>query len=155
MSRKRCHRRPREARTPTLVALAIVPELEIAERLALQAFVEGRADTEAFDTLADVRDMLTLAAGSVEGVGAICELGYVALANIKDRAEETSVLEATDDEIQALQALVDFACDWWRRQAGTVYATAYNRLREERKNQARARAQFSSSIASPITTRNV
>jgi len=141
MSRKRSNRRPREARTPTLIALAIVPELEIAERLALQAFAEGRADTESFDVLADVRDMLTLAAGSVDGVGAICELGYVALANIKDRAGETGVLEATEDEMQALQALVDFACDWWPRQAGTVYADAYNRLRDARKNQARARAE--------------
>jgi hypothetical protein len=105
--RKRCRRTIRREAAPTVVAYYLNPEVSIQERMAVVALRLGTATVSHFDVLADCRDMLTLAAceKNDESTMAICELGLVALENIKARYREINRIGASGDEIQALQAL--------------------------------------------------
>jgi hypothetical protein len=124
MTRKK--RIPRPARCPTLVALQISPEVEITERMAYQAFVDGWADKHKFNVLADCRDLLTLAASSRDDkpVMAVCDVAGIALDNIKDRYLQLNKFGATGEELKALRALLDVSSDWWKRQSGNLFAEA-------------------------------
>ena len=106
---------PRPARCPTMVALAISPEVETTELMAVLLFRNGTADKGQFNILADCRDLLMLAAHEKRdaGVQAVCELAGVALLNIKDRYLEKERMGATGEELKALQALVDISRDFF------------------------------------------
>lgn len=123
MKRKRISR---PIRVPTLVALHLAPEVELTERLALEAFLQGRAGTHDFNVLADVRDLLCLAANERNDreVLAVGELAGIALLNIKDRYTRTRRFGCTADERAALVALVEVSGDWWRMQGGGLFYDA-------------------------------
>lgn len=130
MSKPRKKYRPRPARAPMLVIRQTIPELGIAERMAVEAFAGGWATSDQFDVLADCRNILMLAAAEKadkDGT-AIAELGLVALQNIKDREQEKGRFGATGEEIKALRALVEFSDDFWNRQPGTAYSRHYDAL---------------------------
>ena len=93
--RKHCKRVHRREAAPTMVAYYLNPEVSIQERMAV--------------------DEATLA---------ICEVGLVALENIKARYLEKGRIGATGDELQALQALVDVSEDFWKRQGGGMFIEA-------------------------------
>lgn len=131
MSRKRCKRNPVLASIPVVVSAFVTPRHETSERLALVAFRDGTAGTDEFDTLANCRDLLALA-DTKNTANACCELGYIALMNIMDRHKDTGVMQAEPDEMAALEAVVDFSVDWWKRRSGAAYATAYSLLMTER-----------------------
>lgn len=117
---------PRPARCPTLVAMQLAPEVEIAERLAINAFASSTATPTNFNVLADCRDLLAIAAnmrGDAD-TGAVCELGHIALSNIKDRYLEHQRLGLTGDELQALRAMVEVSNDFWKRQSGELFRRA-------------------------------
>ena len=117
---------PRPARCPTMVALAISPEVETTERMSVLLFRTGAADKGQFNILADCRDLLLLAANEKHdtGVMAVCDLAGVALLNIKDRYIEKNRMGATGEELKALQALVDVSRDFWMRQSGELFRSA-------------------------------
>ena len=117
---------PRPARCPTMVALAISPEVETTELMAVLLFRNGAADKGQFNILADCRDLLMLAANEKHdaGVMAVCELAGVALLNIKDRYLDKQRMGATGEELKALQALVDISRDFWMRQSGEMFRAA-------------------------------
>lgn len=120
-----------------MAAYYLNPEVSIQERMAVVALRLGTATVSHFDVLADCRDMLTLAAceKNDESTLAICELGLVALENIKARYREINRIGASGDEIQALQALVDVSEDFWKRQGGGMFIDAEAAL-------SKARAEF-------------
>lgn len=124
--RKHCKRVHRREAAPTMVAYFLNPEVSIQERMAVVALRLGTAGVSHFDILADCRDMLTLAAceKNDEATLAICEVGLVALENIKARYLEKGRIGATGDELQALQALVDVSEDFWKRQGGGMFIEA-------------------------------
>jgi hypothetical protein len=140
-------RKPRPARCPTMVAMVLAPEVGIIERLALQAFLDGRADLRDFDILADCRDLLTLAAEERHDVQVLgmCETVWVALMNIRDRYLAFGVMAAHDgrDETQneagVLIDMLDVSDDFWRRQGGNLYADANRALDKARGYQREAR----------------
>jgi hypothetical protein len=125
---------PRPIRVPTLVALHLAPEVELTERFALDAFLQGRAQSNDYNVLADVRDLLMLAASEKNDrdVIAACELAGIALLNIKDRHAKTKRFGCTADERAALMALVDVSDDFWRIQGGGLYHDANKALDKAR-----------------------
>lgn len=132
--RKRCRRTIRREAAPTMVAYYLNPEVSTQERLAVVALRLGHATTSHFDVLADCRDMLTLAAAEKNDTQtlAICEIGLIALENIKARYLEVQRIGASGAEIQALQALVDVSEDFWKRQGGGMFIDAEAALRKSR-----------------------
>lgn len=140
--RKRCKRTHRRCAAPTLVAYLLNPEVSTQERMSVEAIRAGWAKTAHFDVLADCRDMLALAAAEKrdEATLVICELGLIALQNIKDRYFERERLGATGDELQALQALVDVSEDFWKRQSGSLFIDAEAALSKARAEYRERRA---------------
>lgn len=136
-------RKPRPVRCPTMVAMMLAPEVELTERMALQAFIGAWAGERQFDVLADVRDLLALAAGEKNDAATLhlCDLAFEALTSIKHRYLKLNKMGATGEELKALRVLVDVSEDFWRRQGGTLYHDANMALdkargfERERKNE--------------------
>lgn len=141
MSRRQ-KRIPRPARCPTMVAMHLAPEVELTERLAIEAFAGGTAETAQFNVLADCRDLLSIAAARKADADttAVCELAYIALANIKDRYLSKNRLGVTGDELHALRALVDVSEDFWKRTSGELFRVANLELDKARGYDRRAAA---------------
>lgn len=133
--RKRCKRTVRRLVAPTIVAMHLNPEVNLQERMAVEAIRAGWADTSHFNVLADCRDMLALAAAEKDDrqTLAVCELGLIALQNLKDRYIEKRRIGATGDELQALYALVDVSEDFWKRQGGGLFIDAEDALSRARE----------------------
>lgn len=140
--RKRCRRTHRREAAPTIVAYYLNPEVSTQERMAVEAIRAGWAKVAHFDVLADCRDMLALAADEKrdQQTLAVCELGLIALQNIKDRYVDRNSLVATGDELQALYALVDVSEDFWKRQPGSLFIDAEAALSRCRAEQRERRA---------------
>lgn len=138
---KKPKRVPRPVRCPTLVALHMAPEVGIGERQSIEAIVGGYATTYHFNVLADARDLLSIGANlrNDHQTAAICELGRIALENIKDRYLAKGRIGASGDELQALRALLDVSDDFWKRQGGQTFLQANQELDRARGYQ-RARA---------------
>lgn len=132
--RKHCKRTIRRQVAPTLVAYLLNPEVSTQERMAVEAIRAGWATTAHFDVLADCRDMLALAAAEKndQQTLAICELGLIALHNIKDRYFAKQRIGASGNELQALYALVDISEDFWKRQSGALFIDAEAALSKAR-----------------------
>ena len=138
--RKHCKRHHRRAAAPTLVAYYLNPEVSTQERMSVEAIRAGWAKTAHFDVLADCRDMLSLAAAEKDDrqTLAVCELGLIALQNIKDRYLAKNRIGATGAELQALYTLVDVSEDFWKRQPGSLFIDAEAAL-------SKARAEYKAS----------
>lgn len=138
--RKHCKRVVRRCAAPTLVAYLLNPEVSTQERMSVEAIRSGWATPAHFDVLADCRDMLALAAAekNERPTLAICELGLIALQNIKNRYLERDRIGASGDELQALQALVDVSEDFWKRQSGSLFIDAEAALSKAREAYRRA-----------------
>ena len=135
--RKRCNRRVREQAAPMLAVMLGVPEMEITERIAVEAFAGGWAVKDHFDRLADCRDILMLAASEKDDKSTLAatELGYIALLAIKERHARTGKFGVSGDELATLRLLVDQSGDFWRRQNGVIFARHYDALKRARKMQ--------------------
>lgn len=135
--KKHCKRRIRSASEPAMVRMHCVPDVEIHERLAIQALRGGWATYNTYRTLADCHGALTIGRkrkGDYSLEGAIKASG-IALLNIFDRMQATGKVGATGDELRALQLLVDTAEDFWRRQSSGALEYAIAALKEVRKRQ--------------------
>lgn len=110
-----------------MVAMLCAPEAEIAERMALEAFVGGWASKDSYDVLVECHTMLTLGAveRKDESALAMARLASVALQNIRDRYAQTERFGISGDELAALREFVEFAQDWWKRQGGGLWERAY------------------------------
>lgn len=138
--RKHCKRSHRRAAAPTLVAYYLNPEVSTQERMSVEAIRAGWAKTAHFDVLADCRDMLALGAAEKKDgqTLAICDLGLIALQNIKERYLAKNRIGATGDELQAIYALVNVSEDFWKRQPGSLFIDAEAAL-------SKARAEYKAS----------
>lgn len=136
--RKRSNRQIRPAEIPCIVMSQIVPEAQIVLLTAMQAFRDGWAEPAHFDCMLDTRDMLLLGArakneeSTLEAARAI----NVALANIRD-SWDNKKFQCSEDELNALQLLVDISNDFWNRQSGHLYHMAYLALKQWRAEQQR------------------
>ena len=95
-------------------------------RQCIEALRGGWATTDHFNVLADCRDMLSLAAAEKrdDAVQAVCDVGFVALDNMKVRYAKLKRIGASGEELQALMALVDVSEDFWKRQSGGLFVDA-------------------------------
>ena len=116
----------------------LAPETQIILLTALNAFRQGWAQPAHFDVMLDTRDLLLLAAKAkkendlVEAARAI----NIALANIRE-SWNGEKFSSSEDELNALQLLVDISNDFWARQSGNLYHMAYNVLKRWRAEQER------------------
>ena len=138
--RKRSKRQVRPAEIPCIVMSHLAHETQIILLTALNAFRQGWAQPAHFDVMLDTRDLLLLAAKAkkendlVEAARAI----NIALANIRE-SWDGAKFSYTDDELNALQMLVDISNDFWARQSGNLFHMAYNVLKRWRVEQERER----------------
>jgi hypothetical protein len=112
------------------------PEPQIMLLTALNAFRQGWAGPPHFDIMLDTRDLLLLAS-KAKKENAIVEAARafnVALANIRE-SWDGSKFSYTDDELNALQMLVDISNDFWARQSGNLFHMAYRALKQWRNDQ--------------------
>lgn len=134
--RKRSKRQVRPAEIPCIVMSHIAPEAQIVLLTALNAFRQGWAGPSHFDVMLDTRDILLLGAKAKkeEDTAEIARAFNLALANIREswNGEKFSF---GDDELNALQMLVDISNDFWHRQSGHLYQVAYLTLKKWRKEQ--------------------
>lgn len=129
--RKGLKRKVRVVRAPAMVALLNAPEVEIAERMALESFLSGWADRDSFDVLVECHTMLAFGAADKQDVDALAviQAGSIALANIRDRHANTNTFGVSGDERSALALMVDYSQGWWRRQGGGLYERCYHNTR--------------------------
>lgn len=131
MSRKRSSYRPRRMAPPMLVNRGICnTEIEARERLTVEAFSGGWANAHHFDTLADMRDCLMLAAAHKDDKDALgmCRAVLVVMDNIRIRHTETRRFGCTGDELHLLRLFVDTYRDFWMRQPVSLYESAVDAL---------------------------
>jgi hypothetical protein len=131
MTRKRSTRKPRPATPPMLVNRGLMDdELQLRERMVVEAFAGGWASTEHFDELADMRNVLTLADAYKldKEAQAMCDAMRIPLANLRERHAKTGRLGVTGDELQMLRAFVEFYRDWWMRRPVNLYLGACDSL---------------------------
>lgn len=122
---------PKPISVPMLINRGLMnDQLELRERMFVEAFSGGWATTDHFDNLADMRDCLMLAASSKndQPVLAMGQAAGVALLNIKDRYSATKRMGATGDELKALRAFVETYKDFWLRQPVSAYEHACDAL---------------------------
>lgn len=127
---------PRPVSAPAMV-LFQTNNLELHERMSVQAMVGGWGSTEHFDNLADCHDLLNLAAADKgdHEVLAACEISGIALLNVKDRYAKLKRFGVTGEERKALELLADTSKDFWARQSGTFFHQTYLALQKMRRYQ--------------------
>ena len=131
MTRKRSTYRPRPVSAPMLVNRGLIDaELEMRERMLIEAFTGGWATTEHFDNLADMRNAMTLAAAHKDDKStlALCDAMRIPMGNLRDRYAATGRLGVSGDELQLLRVFVDTYRDFWMRQPVSLYEQACNEL---------------------------
>lgn len=133
--KKHCYCWVRDSAAPMRAILFGVPEMSISERLAVDAMASDWAQTYQFDRLAECCDLLTRAATEKNDRESLvaCELGLVALTEIKSRHSHTGKFGATGEEIKALRALVDQSEGFWMRQNGVLFKRHYDAMERARK----------------------
>ena len=135
-------RKPRPCAAPTMVLIKTT-NIDVLERLSVDAFAGGWATTDHFDDLADCHDLLNLAAADKrdQAMLAVCELSGIALLNVKDRYAETGRFGVTGEEQKALQLLAATSKDFWSRQSGTFFHSTWTALQKMRCYQREKREQ--------------
>jgi hypothetical protein len=129
--RKRSAYRPRQTTTPMLVNRGLIEqEIETRERMLVEAFAGGWATTEHFDNIADMRNVMTLAAAHKNDQSALnaCEAMRIPMGNLRDRYAQTGRLGVSGDELRMLRAFVDQYRDFWIRQPVKLYLAACDAL---------------------------
>lgn len=131
MTRKRSTYRPRPVSAPMLVNRGLIDaELEMRERMLIEAFTGGWATTEHFDNLADMRNAMTLAAAHQDDKSALalCDAMRIPMGNLRDRYASTGRFGVSGDELQLLRVFVDGYRDFWMRQPVSLYEAACDEL---------------------------
>lgn len=129
--RKRGHRRPRPLTPPMLVNRGLMnDELETRERMLVEAFAGGWADKEHFDSIADMRNVLTLAAAHKDDkqILSICDAMRIPMGNIRERYTQSGRMGVTGDELKLMRVFLDVYRDFWMRQPVKLYEVACEEL---------------------------
>lgn len=134
--RKRSSYRPRPATPPMLVGRGLVnDQLEMKERAIVEAFSGGWAGKDHFDELADMRNVLTLAAAYKDDKQAIgmCDAMRIPMGNIRERFAKTGRMGVTGEEMKLLRVFLDVYRDFWMRQPVALYLMACDELNKAHK----------------------
>lgn len=131
MTRKRSAYHPRPVSAPMLVNRGLIgDELEMRERMIAEAFTGGWATSEHFDNLADMRNVMTLAAAYKNDTQAqeLCSAMRILMANIRERHAKTGKFGVTGEERKFLQVFAEVYRDFWMRQPVKLYEMACDEL---------------------------
>ena len=134
--RKRSAYKPRPACPPMLVSRGLVnEELEIRERMIVEAFSGGWAGESHYDEITDMRNVLTIAADHQhdQSTLAMCHAVRIPMANIRQRYAETKRMGITGDELRLLREFLDCYRDFWMRQSTSMYLMACDALNRAHK----------------------
>jgi len=129
--RKRSTYRPHHVSPPMLINRGLAEsDIETRERMVVEAFSGGWANTDHYDTLADMRSVLVLAAAAKndQSTLAICDAMKIPMANLRERYARHQRFGLTGDELQLLRVFVDQYRDFWIRQPVTLYVDACDGL---------------------------
>lgn len=129
--RKRSIYRPRPKTPPMLVNRGLSEqEIETRERMLVEAFAGGWAGPDHYDGLADMRNVMTIAAAykGDQSALAICNAMRIPMSNMRLRHAETGRLGVTGDELKLLRAFADAYRDFWIRQPVKLYTAACDEL---------------------------
>ena len=119
---------------PTVVAMAMEPQMEFMQRQALASLADAWAGTTQFDELVDCRDFLALGANvkKDDGVQALCDAALAVLLSIRQRFDVTGKITADSGELALLTDLVDVSQDFWGRTSGDFFIKARRAFWEAR-----------------------
>ena len=130
-TRRAGQRIARRIAVPMLINRGLInDDLETRERQFVEAFAGGWATTEHFDSLADMRDCLLLAAAVKHDAQTIlmCRASGIALMNIRDRYDATGRMGVAADELQVMREFCSVYADFWLRQSVGAYEDACEML---------------------------
>lgn len=125
--KKRSTYRPKPVSSPILVERSVcADEIEMHERMLVQAFTCGWATTHHYDRLANMRNVMVLAAHYKKDVPAIkvCETLSIVLANMRDHHAATGKIEASGDELSMICLFADAYRSFWKRQNMNLFKAA-------------------------------
>jgi len=129
--RKQCRRTVRRAVPPMLVNRGLMDgELSMREHQFVEAFSGGWADKEHFDSLTDMRNVLTIAAAHKDDqqMLAMCHAMSIPLQNIRARHAQTGRMGVTGDELRLMREFVEVYRDFWLRQPVSLYEESVDAL---------------------------
>jgi hypothetical protein len=129
--RKRCSRKIRALSAPMLINRGLQnDELEMRERQFVEAFAHGYAEKIHFDSLADMRNVLIIAAAHKDDTKVIelCNAMSIPLQAIRERHAKTGKFGATGEELKMMRAFCGVYKDWWMRQPVSIYEAAVDGL---------------------------
>lgn len=134
--RKRSTYRKRHKSAPMLICRGLVnDELEIRERMAIQAFSEGFATDDSFDTLADMHGVLLLASSTRPETLPLFNYCQKVVApvigNIKSRYLKTEKFGCTGDELKVLRGFVSKYRAFWLGTSLSLYESSVKALQNE------------------------
>ena len=134
--RKSGKRKPIGASAPMLVMRGLVNDtLEVRERMAVQAFSDGWATIQDFDTLADMQGVLLLSGTTSKerqpaATWARETLGAT-LGSIRARYVKTQKMGCNAEELKVLRSFIGRYRDYWLRQPFGLYQAACKQLQVE------------------------
>jgi hypothetical protein len=131
MSRKHTHRRQRPVSAPMLINRGLqTVAIETQERMLVEAFANGWATTEHYDSLVDMRNVLTLDGNHKDDKSAlaICDAMRIPMHNIRERYARTNRMGVAGEELQLLRAFIDYYADFWLRQPVALYEAVCDEL---------------------------
>ncbi len=127
--RKRCRRTVRTPTPPMLVNRGVIEaDLEMRERQFVEAFSGGYATEEHFDAIADLCNVMMIAAIHKNDRQAIamCQAVAIPMANARARYTKTGKMGLSGDELTLLREFVTMYGDFWKRQSVGLYEQACN-----------------------------
>lgn len=129
--RKHARRQPRPCSAPMLIQRGMInDELEMRERQFVEAFAGGYAGKVHFDSLADMRNVLVIAAAHKEDeqVVNLCNTMSIPLQSIRERFARTGKMGASGEELKMMRTFCSVYKDWWLRQPVSLYEQACDGL---------------------------
>jgi uncharacterized protein YukE len=127
--KKHTKRKPIKATAPMLASRYIAnTELELKERMAVTAFSAGFANTQHFDTLLAMTNLMLIAGEERPAMKSYAEKIKAVLENIRIRFQATGKLGVNATELKALREMVDASKAFWNGQSTGYFNECVNEL---------------------------
>lgn len=129
--KKHSSRQPRPCSAPMLIQRGMInDELELRERQFVEAFAGGYADKVHFNSLADMRNVLIIAAAHKDDTPIVnlCNAMSIPLQAIRERHAKTGKFGVTGEELKMMRVFCGVYQDWWMRQPVSLYEQACDGL---------------------------
>jgi hypothetical protein len=129
--RKHSTYRPKRISPPMLVSRGMIcEELELRERMIVEAFSGGWAGPEHFDNVVDMRNVLTIGGAHKDDrqILSFCHAMSTLVHNIRTRHTETGRMGVSGEEKKMLLEFCGIYRDFWLRQSVSFYERCCDEL---------------------------